>query len=287
MSIFPGWPALRAWVIVPGVNDNLRELLATGSGVVTRSEALAVAPAHMLNYALLTGQLVRLHRAVYADPQRLDRRTRLRAAVRYGQERAALSHLSALEVLGLRAGEAEEPIHLTTAPATAFAGTGLVVHRARGFVMSPPGVLVRQGLPVTSLERSVVDSWPLLPPEDRRAPVIRAVTDRRTTPGRLRATLDTRPRLADRTTLGRVLHLSTSNSTGGTVIRAPRIANGTCAGTPPSPPGASSSCGSPMAGSCPRRRPYAARAWPSSTRAGSHASPVAGSIGAHEDGGHG
>jgi very-short-patch-repair endonuclease len=189
------------------MNGDLRQLLSKGSGVVTRAEALTVVPAHTVDYALRAGLLVRLHHAVYADPHGLDRRTRLRAAVRYGRDSAALSHLSALEMLGLREGAVDEPVHLTTAPATAFTGAGLVVHRVRGFAMSPPGVLVRQGLPVTNLEQSVVDSWPFLPPEDRRAPAIRAVTDRRTTPGRLRAVLDTRPHLADRATLARVLHL--------------------------------------------------------------------------------
>jgi very-short-patch-repair endonuclease len=190
------------------VNDELRTLLAAGSGIVTRAEALRVVPAHVVTYALGAGHLLRLYQGVYADPQLLDRRLRLRAAVRYGQRSgAALSHLSALEVWGLWESAERTPVHLMTAQTCRLRGAGLVVHRANGFTIDPPHVLIRQGLPVTSLERSVVDSWPILPPERRREPVIRAVAGRRTRPARLRDALRGRRRLSDRTAFTRVLDL--------------------------------------------------------------------------------
>jgi hypothetical protein len=96
---------------------------------------------------------------------------------------------------------------LTTSATDRFAGAGLVVHRATGFTMAAPDTLVRKGLPVTGLERSIVDSWPVIPAEHRRQPVIDAVAGRLTQPKRLRAVLDNRPRLADRATLTRVLQL--------------------------------------------------------------------------------
>jgi very-short-patch-repair endonuclease len=82
-----------------------------------------------------------------------------------------------------------------------------VVHRRAGFRPEPPYAMTRAGLPVTRLEQSIVDSWPVLPPNDRRAPVIRAVAERMTTPARLGAALAAAPHLTDRPTLRRVVDL--------------------------------------------------------------------------------
>ena len=42
----------------------------------------------------------------------------------------------------------------------------VVVHRS-GFAVAPPQVVLRRGLPVTRLDRTLVDCWPLLPPAER------------------------------------------------------------------------------------------------------------------------
>jgi hypothetical protein len=160
------------------VNTDLHNRLAASSSVLTRSEALAAVPAHVVENAVRTGQLVRLFPGVYADPGAVDRHARLVAAVRYGRGRAALSHTSALEVWGVWNAPDANPVHLTTAATSRFVGRGLVVHRMEGFLMSPPQVLVRQGLPVTGLEQSIVDSWPVIPAERRRE--LRAGRTRRT-----------------------------------------------------------------------------------------------------------
>jgi very-short-patch-repair endonuclease len=60
---------------------------------------------------------------------------------------------------------------------------------------------------VTPIEQSLVDAWPLLPAANRRAPVIRAVNDRLSTPDRIRAALGTVPKLLRRAALGRLLDL--------------------------------------------------------------------------------
>ena len=57
---------------------------------------------------------------------------------------------------------------------------------------------MRSGLPVTRLERSIIDSWPLLDGDAKRAPAIHAVAQRLTTPTRLLKMLDAYPRLAGR-----------------------------------------------------------------------------------------
>jgi very-short-patch-repair endonuclease len=84
-----------------------------------------------------------------------------------------------------------ETRHLRGAP-------GVLVHRRQGFQTDPPQVVIRQGIPVTNLEASIVDSWPLLDHDAKRAPAIIAVAERMTTPQRLRSALDDAPRLAGR-----------------------------------------------------------------------------------------
>lgn len=74
----------------------------------------------------------------------------------------------------------------------------LVLHRVDGFSTAPPYAVERQGCPVTRLERTIVDSWPLLPRDERMAVVIDAVNGRLTTVARLGDALATVPRLADR-----------------------------------------------------------------------------------------
>ena len=66
--------------------------------------------------------------------------------------------------------------------------------------------MVRQGLTVTRLEQALVDSWPTVPPADRRALVIRAVNDSlAATPERLSAALERAPKLMDRAALRHLL----------------------------------------------------------------------------------
>lgn len=59
----------------------------------------------------------------------------------------------------------------------------VAIHRAA----APPRRVTRGGLPVTRLERSIVESWPLLDGASQRAPAILAISERRTTPQRLLA----------------------------------------------------------------------------------------------------
>ncbi|WP_328416215.1 DUF559 domain-containing protein [Micromonospora sp. NBC_00389] len=82
---------------------------------------------------------------------------------------------------------------------------GVVVHRRQGLILEPPHVVVRRGLTVTRVEQALVDSWPTLPPTERRAPVIRAVNDRLTTPERLAIALANVPKLIGRAALRTLL----------------------------------------------------------------------------------
>jgi very-short-patch-repair endonuclease len=81
----------------------------------------------------------------------------------------------------------------------------VVVHQRRGLRIEPPDVVVRAGLPVTRLETTLVDAWPLLSVEERLAPLIRAVSDRWTTPERILAAVEAVPRLGDRAAIRALL----------------------------------------------------------------------------------
>jgi very-short-patch-repair endonuclease len=181
------------------VNRELRRLLDDGGGLLHRADALAMLPEHVIDQAVRSGKLRAVLPLVYMDPMRgVDRPILIRAARRYTGPAAALSHTTALAVWGLPAPETG-PIHLTVAPPGRFRGTRDVrVHRRLGFLPTPPDVVVRQGSPVTRLETSIVESWPMLDADAQRAPAILAVARRLTTPGRLREALARRPRLGGR-----------------------------------------------------------------------------------------
>jgi very-short-patch-repair endonuclease len=181
------------------VNRALRDLLSTSGGLLRRSDALAVVPAHVLRQALRSGSLRQVLPLTYADPERAaDIEFMTRAAVRYVDGKGALSHTSALRLWRLPVPD-RGPVHLTVAESVRLLGTPAVrVHRRLGFRPEPPDVVVRGGYPVTRLEHAVIESWPLLDHDAQRAPAITAVAERLTTPERLTAALKNWPRLPAR-----------------------------------------------------------------------------------------
>jgi len=187
------------------VDPLLARDLDAGDGLLDRRAALV--PRWAIDNARRRGELVHVFPEVYADPTRVgEPRLRWRAALVYaarGAGQAALSHTTALAVWGLRADDAL-PVHVTVpAGATARTRAGVVVHHHGG----GPDAVVRGGLPVARLERTLVESWPLLTREDRRAPAIAAVNGRLTTPPRLREALAGAPRLPGRAELARLIGL--------------------------------------------------------------------------------
>jgi len=186
----------------------LRVLLRQSGGLITWAGSQGLVPPWAIDNARRSGRLLRVLPRVYVDASRWPNRDlRYRAALAYADGRGALSHLSALAVWGMAGQRDDEPVHLTI-PANGHLRSwpGFVVHRSHLFAPEPPHAVVRGGRLVTSLERSLVDSWPLLPTEQRRAPLIRAVNDWRTTPDRVAAVLAGSPKLADRATLRGLLH---------------------------------------------------------------------------------
>jgi very-short-patch-repair endonuclease len=191
------------------VNPKLSQLIGAGGGVVRRRACLKVVEHHVLDRALESGQVIRALPETYLTPAALaDRHAVIRAAAIYSGAAAAASHLTALELwrLPVPPQERVRRIHLMTNEHHHPRGApGVVVHRRRGFTAQPPDVAICQGIPVTSLETSIVDSWPLLEHDAKRAPAIEAVAQRMTTPQGLSAALDGCPRLGGRRHLAQLI----------------------------------------------------------------------------------
>lgn len=97
-------------------------------------------------------------------------------------------------------------MHLTVPPSARYRGSRDVrVHRRDGFTAAPPHAIARGGWPVTRLETSIVDSWPMLDADAQRTSAILAVGRRLTTPDRLRVALADRPRLPGRRVLAALI----------------------------------------------------------------------------------
>jgi very-short-patch-repair endonuclease len=190
------------------VNRVLRALVAAGDGIVRRSDAVTVLDHDVLDRAVRSGQLIRPYPGILLDPGlRGDRAALIRAAVAYADGRAAVSHLSGLALWRLPVPD-RGPVHLTSPAVHRLRGApGLVVHRRAEIDLGPPDVVVRDGCPVTRLDRCIVDSWPMLDGDAQRAPVIQAIAGRMTTPERLRLALDETPRLGGRRYLRRLVDL--------------------------------------------------------------------------------
>lgn len=179
----------------------LQEVLQASDGVVTRAAAERHdrVDRNGLEYAVRAGHLLRpLPRTFLLPELREEWQAVLRAALAYAASPVAVSHVSALRVWGLPVPDGAWT-HLMTGETRHLRGApGVQVHRREGFVVEPPDVLEREGVPVTRLEAALVDSWPLLDGEAKRAPLITAVNERMTTPARVTEELARAPRLAGR-----------------------------------------------------------------------------------------
>ncbi|MCG5455509.1 DUF559 domain-containing protein [Micromonospora sp. PSH03] len=190
-----------------------------GNGLVARRDILRAVPAWTIQTARRANRLIQLLPGVYGDAAlirransdlptlaRVERDVARRAVLAYVDGRGVLSRLTALDVWGLRRQPPEEAVYLDVPQGSGLRDRPhLLVRRRSGFVVAPPQVVTRGGLPVTRLDRTLVDCWPMLPPIDRSSLLIRAVNDRMTTPQRLAATSAQVPRMPDRAALSGLL----------------------------------------------------------------------------------
>ncbi|MGW5582204.1 DUF559 domain-containing protein [Micromonospora chokoriensis] len=197
------------------MDARLQALLDRRGGLVTRHEMLGVVPPWTLQGACRAGRMVRVLPGIYVDAAlvreaepslpllaRVGPEIARRASLAYAGGRAALSRLTALDVWGLRRQQPDEPVYLDLPRGAGLRDRPqLVVRHRSDFAVAPPYVVTRNGLPVTRLDRTLVDCWPLLSSVDRSGPLIRAVNDRLTTPQRLVTALAEVSRVPDRAAL--------------------------------------------------------------------------------------
>jgi very-short-patch-repair endonuclease len=130
--------------------------------------------------ALATKALHRLHRGVYAVGHlgeiRLGRETAALLAVGPG---SALASLSALELFDLIPCDPSRAVHVAlSAGGRADSRPGIEVHRYSRLL--PSQIRIREGLPVTSAERALLDAAPLLTPRQLERAFDEAIATRAT-----------------------------------------------------------------------------------------------------------
>jgi very-short-patch-repair endonuclease len=175
-------------------------------GWVTSEELLSRVSPRTVGSWVAGGKLVRLRPGVLALPSAAQGwRVRVAAALE-GRE-AVASHTTALALWGLVSHPAG-PVHVSVDSSRSARGfDGVLVHRAPGVYGERRRV---DGLAVTAVERSVVDTWAQPSGLDRtliRAVAIAAVRERRCAPRDLSFEVARRPRLAERAELSHLVSL--------------------------------------------------------------------------------
>ncbi len=176
-------------------------------GLATRQELLQRVPASVIDGYVGRRALTRVFPHVYRAAGRSDDDDLLLlAALRHTGPVAALSHTTALAVWGVL--PLRRPLHVTVDQGIRRAGaTDLLVHRRLHFVPEAPQCVVRRGLVVTDVARSVVDSWPLLDASSRRPLLLDVCRQRLTTAGHVREALAERPNVGGHRMLAQAIDL--------------------------------------------------------------------------------
>jgi very-short-patch-repair endonuclease len=185
----------------------IRETLLSNGGLATRQQLLRSVPTSVLDGHIGRRQLVRVFPHVYRLRDSTDDDiTALRAALLHAGPESTLSHTTALAVWG--EWRLERPLHLTTDDSVRRAGApGLIVHRRKRFDPTSDQCVERRGLRVTPLPRTVIDSWPLLPPADRRPLALDLARRGLVTAALLDEALAERPNVAGRRGLRQTIDL--------------------------------------------------------------------------------
>ncbi len=178
------------------------------AGWATRAELLERISPRTLSAWVTSGRLVRLAPGVLAAPA-ASQRWRVRVAAALARRDAVASHGTALALWEL-VPPPPGPVHVTVEGSRSGRGSpGIVRHRSSDALADRRRV---DGLPVTSVERSVVDAWGSAGPPSRdevRAAAITAVRRRLCRPADLAHELDASTRLPGRAELAGLVRLLT------------------------------------------------------------------------------
>jgi hypothetical protein len=186
-----------------GTADRLIARLASRShGVLARGDLLrAGVTIHELRTRLERGTLIPLHRGVYRVGHHApSREARYIAAVKACGERAVLCGRAAAHLWRLIKGPAPRPEVLTVGNRRV---RGIIVHRARRTTIA---AAVHLGIPVTTVQRTLVDLASSLPEPALARACHEAGVLYRTTPKQVDAVLKGLPNARGRAKLERVLH---------------------------------------------------------------------------------
>ena len=177
-------------------------LATSAKGVATRRELLdAGISSDQIKHRLATGALIRKHQGVYlVGHQAPSVQASYLAAVKACGEGALLSGLAAAQLYGLIKGA---PPPEVTAPAQRRLD-GVVTHRARAGI-HPRDATQYDGIPVTTVPRTLVDIAPKLTPEALARAAHQAAARFRTRPEHVEAILQRRPNSPGAKELRRVL----------------------------------------------------------------------------------
>jgi len=174
----------------------IAEIAASQFGLITRCQLfdLGLSRAHV-DKSLRLGRVVAVHRGVYAIAYRpLTRLAPYMAAVLAAGEGALLSHHSASGVWGLRPHQ-EGDVHVTVPGRDACRRRdGIVVHRTPALDRSE--VTSRQGIPITTAARALLDVAPDLTDRQLERAFDRALTQHVTTRAAVAAVAGRSPRRA-------------------------------------------------------------------------------------------
>lgn len=186
----------------------IQQVLDENGGIATRRQLLERMPATVLHGYVGRRKLDRVFPHVYSRAGvHLDDRTLLRAALRSVGPGAALSHVTALSLHGVRA--LHRPLHLCVDHGVKRTGSSdLVVHRRQLFDVDSDQCTRRMGLPVTTLARALVDSWPLLPIPERRPLLLDVVRRDLVRPEEVRDALAERPNVGGHASLAQAVELA-------------------------------------------------------------------------------
>jgi very-short-patch-repair endonuclease len=174
------------------------KLVEAQHGVVARRQLLELGlNSDAITHRLQRGRLHPIHRGVYALGRRdVSRLGKLMAAVLSCDPGAVLSHASAGELLGIlvpRAGAgalAPAPIEISVPPSRRPRHSGVKVHQRT--CLAPPDVVLREGIPVTSPIRTLLDLASRLAPWRLEAAINEADKSDLIDPETLRALLEKR-----------------------------------------------------------------------------------------------
>jgi very-short-patch-repair endonuclease len=167
---------------------DIDSILAAAGGAASRAQFVRSLGRHRFDNAVKSGQVEAVFPRAYAYPWDVDLPgVRRRAALASVGGEAALSHLTVLQLRDLPV-PAASPLHVTAYQTRHPRGVPeqLVVHRT----LRPLDAVLTAGLPAVRLERSIVQSWPLLTGPEQRAPLIEAYRRRLLSRSRLQDEAD-------------------------------------------------------------------------------------------------